>query len=81
MKLKKAFFVTESKLKRKANKNTNADDIETGILVTAKRMGLSFDELNLFTLDDYLTFVDKWAGDSEEGTRQATQVDIDKYMG
>ncbi len=51
-----------------------------GILVTAKKMGLSFEELNLFSLDDYLTFVDKWTG-QEEGIRQATQADIEQFMG
>ncbi len=73
--------MTESKLYNKAPKNTDAEDIEIGILVTAKKMGLSFEELNLFSLDDYLTFVDKWTGEDAERTRQATQDDIDFYMG
>lgn len=72
----------ESKLNNKANENTNTDDIEIGMLVTAKRMGLSFEELNLLSLQDYLIFVDKWTGESGQGgTRQATQADIEKYMG
>ena len=71
----------ESKLNNKASKNTDTDDVEIGILVTAKRMGLSFDELNLLSLQDYLIFVDKWIGKEENGTRQATQADIEKYMG
>ena len=71
----------ESKLNNKANKNTNTDDIEIGMLVTAKRMGLSFEELNLLSLQDYLIFVDKWTGKENNGTRQATQADIEKYMG
>jgi len=44
-------------------------------------MGLSFQELNLFSLDDYLTFIDEWVGEEEGGTRKASQEDIDKYMG
>jgi len=51
------------------------------MLVTAKKMGLSFEELNLFSLDDYLTFVDKWTGNEEEGTREASQSDIERFMG
>jgi len=74
------FFVQESKLNNKA-KSTNNDDIEIGILVTAKKMGLSFDELNLFSLDDYLAFVDKWTGEESEGARQASQADIERFMG
>jgi len=72
--------VAESRLQNKANKNIDNDDTEIGILVTAKRMGLGFDELNLFSLDDYLTFVEKFVG-KENGTRQATQSDIEKFMG
>lgn len=61
------------------------ENIEIGILVTAKKMGLGFDELNLLNLNDYLTFVDKWVGEDgkTDGTpvRMATQADIDRYMG
>lgn len=56
-------------------------DIEIGILATAKKMGLSFEELNLFSLNDYLVFVDKWAGEESDTVRQATQADIDFFMG
>lgn len=58
-------------------------DWEIGILANAKKMGLSFEELNLFGLNDYLTFVDKWVGDKgkKETVRQATQADIDFFMG
>lgn len=56
-------------------------DIEIGILATAKKMGLSFEELNLFSLNDYLIFVDKWTGEESDTVRQATQADIDFFMG
>jgi len=56
-------------------------DIEIGILATAKKMGLSFEELNLFSLNDYLVFVDKWAGEESSDHRKATQADIDFFMG
>lgn len=65
----------------KSNKNSNNENIEIGILVTAKKMGLSFEELNLFSLQDYIDFVDSWVGEKEGGTRQATQADIDHFMG
>jgi len=44
-------------------------------------MGLSFNELNLFSLDDYLTFIDEWVGEEEGGTRKASQEDINRFMG
>ena len=73
--------MAESRLQNKANKNIDNDDTEIGILVTAKRMGLGFDELNLFSLDDYLAFVEKFVGKEENGTRQASQEDINRFMG
>ena len=60
------------------------DDWEIGILANAKRMGLSFEELNLLGLNDYLVFMNKWVGDKggkKEAVRQATQADIDFFMG
>lgn len=50
------------------------------LLVSAKKMGLSFEELNLFSLNDFFDFTDLWVGE-EEGSRKATQEDIDRYMG
>lgn len=60
------------------------DDPELGTLVTAKRMGLSFEELNMFTMEDWLGFVDMWVGDDDEdedGVRPATQADIQGFFG
>lgn len=55
---------------------------EIGILVTAKRMGLSFEELNLFSLNDYLTYVDKYTNnDKKDVIKKASQSDIDRYLG
>lgn len=54
------------------------------MLVLAKKMGLSFDELNLFSVDDYMAFIDAWTdnGKDEGGTvRMATQEDIDRMLG
>lgn len=76
----------ESKLKQKQKTASNQQEekIEIGILATAKKMGLSFEELNLFNLNDYLDFVDKWVSDEggkKETVRQATQADIERFMG
>lgn len=43
-------------------------------------MGLSFAELNMLTLDDYVTFTEIWSPD-EDGDRYATQADIDRFLG
>lgn len=53
------------------------DSPELGLMVTAKRMGLSFTELDSFTLPEFLDFVDMWVGEDTGTTRAATQEDID----
>lgn len=55
-------------------------DYELRTLVMAKRMGMSFEELSLLTMQDFLDFVDAWIG-KEENVRSATQADIDRFMG
>jgi hypothetical protein len=46
-------------------------------------MGLSFSDLNLLTLDEYVRFVERWVGskDDEEGDRYATPEDIARILG
>lgn len=66
--------------KSKGKNSVNDENYELMLLVSAKKMGLSFEELNLFSLNDFFDFTDLWIGE-EEGSRVATQEDIDKYMG
>lgn len=51
-------------------------------LVAAKRMGLSFDELNQMTMADLMDFTELWLpDDDDEGTvRPATQADINRMF-
>ncbi len=55
------------------------------ILANAKKMGLSFDELALFRVRDFLEFTDIYFGEvtqqQGEQVREATQEDIDKLLG
>lgn len=75
------FFVEERKLTSKSQRsNTDNEDTEIWMLVTAKKMGLSFEELNLFSLNDYITFVNKWVGEENDSSRHADQNDIDKLL-
>ncbi len=47
-------------------------------------MGLTFDEVNLFRVRDFLEFTDIYFGELEqkqgEQVREATQADIDKLL-
>ncbi len=52
-------------------------------MVIAKRVGLTFDELNQMTLDEFFDYVDIWVGDNDDKSaapRQATQADIDAFF-
>jgi hypothetical protein len=57
------------------------DDPALSILVTAKRVGLSFQELDWFTLDDFVSFVELWTGDDSDAPRKSTQEDINAMFG
>ncbi len=53
------------------------------ILANAKKMGLSFDELALFRVRDFLEFTDIYFGELQkqgEQAREAAQEDIDKLL-
>jgi len=54
------------------------------LLVNAKKMGLTFDELALFRVRDFLEFTDIYFSELEqtqdEPVREATQEDIDKFL-
>jgi hypothetical protein len=66
--------------KRKADPRFE-EDVPLGILVTAKRIGFSFSELNLLSLEDYVSFCEMWTGEDEDAPRRATQADIDTMLG
>lgn len=44
-------------------------------------MGLSLTELNTLTCQDFMDFMEMWMGDDESGGKQATQEDINRFMG
>ena len=71
-------FVTN----RKTTSSTVVDEdfnFEVSILVMAKKLKLSFEELNIMTMDDFMNFVDMYIGEDEGIVREATQDDIDKF--
>jgi hypothetical protein len=35
----------------------------------------------MLSLDDYITVIEMWVGDDEDGDREATQEDIDRLLG
>lgn len=57
------------------------DNLELSIIVTAKKAGLSFVELNDLRVCDYIKFMEIYTGEAENKPRQATQDDIDRLLG
>lgn len=60
------------------------DDVSLGLLVSGKKLGLSFAELNTIgSLENVTSFIELWAGlqPNQSGKRRATQADIDRLLG
>ncbi len=54
--------------------------LDLDLLVIGKKMGLSFDEMNMFRVRDLIKFVRIYTGNDEETeVRQATQADFDRW--
>jgi len=55
--------------------------LDLDLLVVGKRMGLSFDEMNMFRVRDLLKFIHIYAGekDDQNTVRQAGQADFDAF--
>jgi hypothetical protein len=66
--------------KKQSNIDVDFEDIELSILVTAKKAGLSFAELNDLRVCDYIKFMEIYTGEAENKPRQATQDDIDRFL-
>lgn len=49
------------------------------MLVIAKRIGLSFEELDLLRTADLFDLAREYIGDQSDGPREATQDDIDAF--
>ncbi len=76
-------FVRPRKNRKKNQRKSDLENYEVSLLVIAKRVGLSFDELNQMTLDEFFDYVDTWVGDNDDKSaapRQATQADIDAFF-
>ena len=56
------------------------DRMDLELLVIGKKMGLSFDEMNMFRVRDLIKFVRIYTGNDEETeVRQANQADFDRW--
>lgn len=53
--------------------------MEIDLLAVGKRVGLSFSEMNELRVKDLLELAKSCTGKEDEGTREATQEDIDKF--
>lgn len=73
-------FVAKRHRKETDKEETNTDKYEISILAAAKKSRLSFEELNLLTLNDFFDYMDLFIGvENEETAREATQEDIDLF--
>jgi hypothetical protein len=66
---------------QKKQSNIDFNDLELSILVSAKKAGLSFVELNDLRVCDYVKFMEIYTGEADNKPKQATQDDIDRLLG
>lgn len=72
------FFVPrEMQEKSKKQSDPASDRLDLIFLVNAKKMGFSFQELNVLRVIDFVEVVNIYTGKS---TRKASQEDIDKLL-
>ena len=81
-----AFFAPPSLLQKSKKQSKPFEGrMDLLILANAKKMGMSFDELALFRVRDFLEFTEIYFGEvtQQQGdqVREATQEDIDKLLG
>jgi hypothetical protein len=82
MKRRTAFFVEE----REAGQNQPTDTfdqperLDLELIAIGKRIGLSFIEMNEFSVRDLLSYSDIYMGKKEKKARMATQEDIDRFF-
>ena len=50
-------------------------------MLALKKLGFSLDEMARLTMGDYIALTDIAFGKPAEGPRQATQADIDAFLG
>ena len=72
-------FATTTRIKKTTQPPKSNFNSEISLLYMAKKIGLSFDELNQLTLQDLYDLVDMWIGEEDNAPREATQEDIDRF--
>lgn len=75
------FLETEEiQLESKNNSNSKRKSrIEIDLLAIGKRTGLSFAEMNELRVKDLLYYANSYLGTEDDGVREATQEDIDRF--
>lgn len=80
-----AFFVPPDLQLRQQRSQKRSEPVERTdllLLSNAKKMGLSFDEVNMFRVRDLVEFTDIYFADVGDGNRlrDASQEDIDRLL-
>ena len=77
-----AFFVPpelQARQQRSPRRSEPVERTDLLLLSNAKKMGLSFDEVNLFRVRDFIEFTEIYT-EGESVDRSATQADIDRLL-
>ncbi|MCF8012680.1 MAG: hypothetical protein K9L56_15535 [Clostridiales bacterium] len=75
------FFVQQkNNPSQENNSEPISDRLDLNLILNAKQLGLSFEELNELRVTDFIEMVDIKTGNGNNGPKKATQEDIDKLF-
>jgi hypothetical protein len=66
---------------KKKKSGSSTDDLELTMIINAKHLGFTLEELNEFTVTDFVKLVDIYTGENKTRPRKANQEDINKFFG
>lgn len=64
----------------KSKSNKTIERLDLSILAMAKKTGLTFDEISLFTLNDLVLFIEVWSGKKSSKPKKINQEAIDRFF-
>lgn len=73
------FFVKENSIESSESNNTQSNRFEIDILAIGKKIGISFEEMNELSVQDFIDLAQSFLGEKNK-KREATQQDIDNFF-
>ena len=73
------FFIKENNTENSVSNDMQSNRFEIDILAIGKKIGVSFEEMNELSVQDFIDLAQSFLGEKDK-KREATQQDIDKFF-